>query len=208
SGLSFRRTSRALGAAMRRSHTSIWKWVHRYSPVLGSFDVDRGSVRSIFIDETMVNLGGTPAWIWVAFEPSLRAVLDFRVSWRGNSIDAYLFVRRLVRRYGRVTIYTDGAGWYVDACRWAGVPHVVYDHPLKNLMERINQYLKDRTESFDDLYPMRRPGHPFERVLSWLSGFKFLRNHCSRTRGWGGRRWSGTRRRGWRDPSSAGSWAG
>jgi transposase-like protein len=56
---------------MRRSHTSIWKWVHRYrySPVLGSFDldVDRRSVRSIFIDETMVNLGGTPAWIWVAF---------------------------------------------------------------------------------------------------------------------------------------------
>ncbi|MGC8696441.1 MAG: hypothetical protein ACP5UD_08570, partial [Conexivisphaera sp.] len=50
SGLSFRRASRALGAAMRRSHTSIWKWVHRYSPVLGSFDVDRGSVRSIFID--------------------------------------------------------------------------------------------------------------------------------------------------------------
>jgi hypothetical protein len=42
--------------------------VHRYSPLLGSFDVDRGSVRSIFIDETMVNLGGTPAWIWVAFE--------------------------------------------------------------------------------------------------------------------------------------------
>ncbi|MGC9015671.1 MAG: hypothetical protein ACP5KM_02675 [Conexivisphaera sp.] len=42
SGLSFRRASRALGAAMRRSHTSIWKWAHRYrySPVLGSFDVD------------------------------------------------------------------------------------------------------------------------------------------------------------------------
>jgi hypothetical protein len=52
SGLSFRRTSRALRAAMRRSHTSIWKWVHRYrySPVPGSFDVDRRSVRSIFID--------------------------------------------------------------------------------------------------------------------------------------------------------------
>ncbi|MGC9076733.1 MAG: InlB B-repeat-containing protein [Conexivisphaera sp.] len=39
SGLSFRRASRALGAAMRRSHTSIWKWVHRYrySPVPVSF---------------------------------------------------------------------------------------------------------------------------------------------------------------------------
>ncbi|MGC9189877.1 MAG: hypothetical protein ACP5GG_04085, partial [Conexivisphaera sp.] len=52
--------------------------------------------------------------------------------------------------------------------------------------------------SFDDLYPMRRPRHPFERVLSWLSGFKFLRNHCSRTPTWGGRRWSGIRLRGWR----------
>ncbi|MGC9075807.1 MAG: hypothetical protein ACP5HT_00945 [Conexivisphaera sp.] len=30
---------------MRRSHTSIWRWVHRYrySPVLGSFDVNRGA---------------------------------------------------------------------------------------------------------------------------------------------------------------------
>jgi hypothetical protein len=37
-----------------------------------------------------------------------------------------------MRRYGRVTIYTDGALWYVDACRWAGVEHVVHDHPLKN----------------------------------------------------------------------------
>jgi hypothetical protein len=54
---------------------------------------------------------------------------------------------------------------------------VVYDHPLKNLMERINQYLKDRTESFDDLYPMRRPRHPFERILSWLSGYKFFHNY-------------------------------
>jgi hypothetical protein len=63
-------------------------------------------------------------------------------------------------------------------------------------MERINQHVKEGTESFDDLYPMRRPRHPFERVLSWLSGHKFLRNHCSRTRGWGGRRWSG-----WRDRS-------
>ena len=133
-------------------------------------------MRSIFVDETIVNLGDTPAWIWVAFEPSLRAILDFYVSWRGNPIDAYLFVRRLVRKYGRVTIYTDGAGWYADACKWVGVEHIVYDHPIKNLMERINQYIKDRTESLDDLYPTRRSRHPFERILSWLFGFKFLHN--------------------------------
>jgi transposase-like protein len=82
-----------------------------------------------------------------------------------------------MRRYGRVTVYTDGAGWCVDACRWAGVEHVVYDRPLRNLVERTNQYLKDRTEPFDGLYPTRRHRHPFERVLSWLSGFKFLHKY-------------------------------
>ncbi|MFP3214760.1 MAG: hypothetical protein RXR18_06125 [Nitrososphaeria archaeon] len=45
--------------------------------------------------------------------------------------------------YGRKTIYTDGALWYVDACRWAGVDHVVYEQSLKNLMERMNEYIKD-----------------------------------------------------------------
>jgi len=124
--------------------------VHRRDP--------RG-VRRIFIDETMVNVGGTPAWIWVAFEPDLRAMPDFHVSWRRNSIDAYTFIRRLcistagsrstpmvpdlhamldfhvswrgnsidaylfigmpVRKYGGIPIYTDGAGWYADACRRA-----------------------------------------------------------------------------------------
>jgi transposase-like protein len=60
---------------------------------------------------------------------------------RGNSIDAYLFIGRLVRRYGGVPIYTDGAGWYADACRWAGAEHIVYDRPLRNLMERMIQYI-------------------------------------------------------------------
>jgi len=92
-----------------------------------------------------------PAWIWVAFEPDLHAMLDFHISWRGNSIDAYLFIGRLVRRYGRVPIYTDGAGWYADACRWAGAERAVYDRPLRNLVERMVQYLKDGTEAFDDL---------------------------------------------------------
>jgi putative transposase len=102
------------------------------------------------------------------------------VSWRGNSIDAYLFIRRLVRRYGGVPIYTDGAGWYADACRWAGVEHVVYDRPPRNLMERMVQYVKEGTEAFDDLFPVggRRlaSGRAFERVHNWLSAFMFMQD--------------------------------
>jgi hypothetical protein len=79
---------------------------------------------------------------------------------------------------------------------------VVYDRPLRNLMERINQYLKDRTESFDDLYPVRRHRPSFERVLSWLSGYKFLHNYVLANSDGGGHRWSGVHLRGWRGPSS------
>jgi len=73
---------------------------------------------------------------------------------RGNSIDAYPFIGRPVRRYGGVPIYTDGAGWCADACRWAGAEHVVYDRPLRNLMERMVQYVKEGTEAFDDPFPV------------------------------------------------------
>ena len=38
----------------------------------------------------------------------------------------------------------------------AGVEHVVYEQGLKNLMERMNEYIKDRTEAFDDLFPCKK----------------------------------------------------
>ncbi len=118
--MSLRYAARSLRNVIVRSHASMWRWAQRLGPVLGSFGADPRDVHRIFVDETMVDLGGTSALIWIAFEPDLRAMLDFHVSWRGNSIDAYLFIRRLVRRYGRVPIYTDGAGWWAGAGRARG----------------------------------------------------------------------------------------
>ena len=58
--------------------------------------------------------------------------------------------------------------------------HVVYGRPLRNLMERMVQYVKDRTEAFDDLFPARKStltsGRAFEHVLNWLSAFTFMHN--------------------------------
>jgi len=90
SGLSLRRAAKSLRHIISRSHVSIWRWVQRLGPILGSFGADPRDVRRIFVDEIMVNVGGTSALIRIAFEPDLRAMLDFRVSRRGNSIDAYL----------------------------------------------------------------------------------------------------------------------
>ena len=34
---------------------------------------------------------------------------------------------------------------------WAEVEHVVYEQSLKNLMERMNEYIKDRKEAFENV---------------------------------------------------------
>ena len=106
--------------------------------MLDSFDADKKDVKVIFIDETEINIGRKKAWLWVAYEPQLKAFLSFHISWYQNSLDAYYFIKKLVKKYGRKTIYTDGALWYVDACRWARVDHVVYEQSLKNIMKRMN----------------------------------------------------------------------
>jgi hypothetical protein len=47
-------------------------------------------------------------------------------------------------------------------------------------MERMIQYLKDRTEAFDDLFPARKSGlasgRAFERLRNWLSAFTFMQD--------------------------------
>jgi transposase-like protein len=68
----------------------------------------------------------------------------------------YQFFKRLRNRYGRKTIFTDGAQWYNNACRWLRLKHIVYEIKFKNLMERFIQHIKDRTECFDDHFPCRK----------------------------------------------------
>ena len=45
-------------------------------------------------------------------------------------------------------------------------------------VERMVQYVKDRTEAFDDLFPVRKSRlssrRAFERMLNWLSAFTFM----------------------------------
>jgi putative transposase len=51
---------------------------------------------------------------------------------------------------------TDGAQYYRTACKFLNLEHDVYGSRLRNLMERIIQYVKDRAEDFDDYIPCRR----------------------------------------------------
>jgi putative transposase len=64
------------------------------------------------------------------------------------------FIRSLVDKYGRHTVYTDGGTWYPQACTFLHLKHRLHSPLEKSLIERIMQYYKDRTECFeDDYYP-------------------------------------------------------
>jgi len=52
---------------------------------------------------------------------------------------------------------------------------VVYEQSLKNLMERMDEHIKDRTEAFDDLFLCRRPKS--NHVKNWLKAFRFFYNY-------------------------------
>jgi hypothetical protein len=49
----------------------------------------------------------------------------------------------------RMKILTYGTQYYRTACKFLSLDPDVYDSGLVNLMERIVQYVKDRTEDFD-----------------------------------------------------------
>ena len=63
------------------------------------------------------------------------------------------FIRSLVDKYGKYTVYTDRGTWYPEACNVLRLKHYLHSSFEKSLMERVNQYFKDKTKGFDDYYP-------------------------------------------------------
>ena len=67
--------------------------------------------------------------------------------------EAENFIRSLVEKYGRHTVYTDcGICYPLQACRFLHLKHRLHSYLEKSLIERIMQYFKDRTGSFDYCY--------------------------------------------------------
>jgi transposase-like protein len=54
----------------------------------------------------------------------------------------YQFFKQIREKYGKKPIYTDGVQWYIDACKWLRLKHIVYGTELKNIMERFIQQIK------------------------------------------------------------------
>jgi putative transposase len=71
------------------------------------------------------------------------------------------FLRSLIKIYGKHIVYSDGGTWYPEAYISLRLEHILHSpssYKEKSIVERTIEYLKDRTEIFDDYYPCRKAG--------------------------------------------------
>jgi putative transposase len=162
-GLSLRKTSKALSRFVIRSHTAIRVWIQIYKPqrlLSKSKKIDE-----YIIDETLIKVGSEYIWLWVAMEPENREMLAVTVSKERNMFVAERFMSDVVRDYGKLPVSTDGVTWYpLQACNFLKLDHHIHSSLEKSLIERKVQYIKDRTECFDDYFPCRKENCKLEHV--------------------------------------------
>jgi transposase-like protein len=98
-----------------------------------------------------------------------------------------ILLKSLIKKYGKHVVYSDGGPWYPEACRTLGLEHRLHSDYSKSLMERANEYLKDRLDEFDDHYPCLRKENVEEEgecdlahVRNWLNLFIYM--HYARRR--------------------------
>jgi putative transposase len=177
-GLSLRNTSKALilFKDKQRSYVSVWNWIQRF----GSCQIyKRKRVTAFIIDETAIQIGSQHFWLWFCIEPIHSSVLGIYISEERNMLVAEKFIRSLVESYGKHTVYTDGGTWYDEACNVLRLRHYLHSSVEKSLMERVNQYFKDRIESFDDYYPCMQDGCNLFHVHNWIQFFITMYNNTT-----------------------------
>ncbi|MFB5600930.1 MAG: DDE-type integrase/transposase/recombinase [Nitrososphaeraceae archaeon] len=131
-------------------------------------------------NETMIQIGNKHFWLWICIEPVHKSVLGIYISEGRNTFVAENFIRSLVSRYGKHTVYTDGDTWYPQACNFLHLKHMLHSPLEKSLIERVMQYFIDRTECFDDYYPCinntNKNNCDLQHVYNWINLFICLYN--------------------------------
>ena len=76
-----------------------------------------------------------------------------------------------------ILVSTDGGTWYPQACRFLKLKHHLHSPFEKSIIERTIQYIKDRTEGFDDCFPCRKRNNcKLLHVKKWMSLFAYYYN--------------------------------
>ena len=173
-GLSLRNTSKALSRFVKRSHTAIRDWIQKYRPQRLLSNTKK--IDEYIIDETLIKVGSELIWLWIAIDPENKQILAVSVSKERNMFVAERFLSNLVKDYGNHPVSTDGGTWYPQACEFLQMDHHIHSSLEKSLIERKIQYVKDRTEGFDDYFPCRKRKCKLEHIKQWIKMFVYHHN--------------------------------
>ncbi len=159
---------------IKRNHVSIWNWVQKYKP--RKLSSRKRKVDGFVVDETLLKVGSELVWLWVAIEPANKEILSISISKERNMFVAERFLYRLSEKHGEHPVSTDGGTWYPQACQFLKLKHHIHSPYEKSIIERTMQYIKDRTESFDDYFPCKKKKCKLKHVINWLNLFSDFHN--------------------------------
>ncbi len=164
---------------MLRSHTAIRDWTQRYQPE--ELRSKRKKIDEYIVDETMIKVGSEYIWLWVAIESENRQIVALTISKERNMFVAERFLSGLVKDYGKYPVSTDDGTWYPQACEFLKIDHHIHSSLEKSLIERTMQYIKDRTECFDDYFPCRKQNCKLEHIKQWINVYAYHHNNNVRS---------------------------
>jgi putative transposase len=174
SGLSLRNTAKAISKFIKRSHTAIRDWILRYKPERLFYN--KTKIFEYIIDETQIKVGSEFIWLWVAIESETKNIVATSISKERNMFVAERFLYNITKDYGKHPVSTDGGTWYPQACKFLKLQHHFHSAYEKSIIERTIQYVKDRTEGFDDYFPCRKKNCKLKHVKQWLKLFAYYYN--------------------------------
>ena len=74
-----------------------------------------------------------------------------------NMLIAERFLSPVVKVHGKYPLQTHvGKTWYPMACKFLRLKHHLHSPLEKSIIKKPMQYIKDRTESFDEYFPCRK----------------------------------------------------
>ncbi len=169
-GLSFRNTAKALSFLLlvKISHVSIWTWLQKYR---SRKYLKKKKIKEYIIDETVIKAGSETVWLWAIIEPKNKEILAANISKKRNISVAKRFLSTVINKYGKHAVSTDGGTWYPGACKFLNLHHHIHSAFEKSIIERTMQYIKDRTEGFDDYFPCKKNKCKLNHVKQWLRLF-------------------------------------
>ncbi len=174
-GLSFRNAAKALSFLLlvKISHISIWNWMQKYKPK--KYRKNK-KILEFIIDETAIKDGSELIWLWVVIEPKDKEILSVNISKERNMFVAERFLSHVLDKYGKHQVSSDGGTWYPQACKFLNLYHHLHSSFEKSIIERTMQYIKDRTENFDDYFPCKKNKCKLNHIKQWLKLFVYQHN--------------------------------